>query len=390
MKIIYFGDVVVESKDVIARDLYLSHAGILRSKNIVEMLVKCNTGTNILILSQALGNRRGFNNKIVIEPKDNQKFKQICLGYFGKGIIQRITSIISTTLWLLVNTNKEDIVIIYNYGPMTAMSVYISQIFRRFKIIIQFEELYWNFIKSRAFIFKICELKGIKMGNGFITPSSEIAITIRKKRMDNPPIAMSYGYFASEKLGSRTYKHPNENLKLTLLYSGTLDNNRGINILIGLMTFVEDIAELIITGTGDLNDYVKDMTDKSKNIRFLGNLSITDYQDIFESVDVCVNPTPKNTKFSLYTFPSKVVNYLSNGKIVLSTMIEPVINSPYYDIIVFFDETRPESFREKLIFIKRKLVSSENKNYEYLWRLNKIKKQEQRDINILLDEVIQS
>ena len=234
------------------------------------------------------------------------------------------------------------------------------------------------------------ELIGIKIASGFITCSSEIMKKIIFIRSDNPPIVMSYGYQQDNLL--QHVLHRNQNIppltnKLQILYSGTLDKERGILDIIQFMSFVEDIADLIITGRGPLEEYVEKISSLRSNIHYLGYLSESQYYELLNKVHVCVIPSPSSHAYSKYSFPSKLTIYLTFGIIVLSTKMDVLLNSPFKDMILFYDENDPVSFRSSLVNIQDRLNSIPVKSYNLQTKLQKISLNEKKEICSLLNSI---
>ena len=172
---------------------------------------------------------------------------------------------------------------------------------------------------------------------------------------------MSYGN--PEKYFPEFQKEMNTYGKLHLLYAGSLDESRGVLGLIKLMKQVEDIASLTITGRGIISPALQTIYQNSSNITFKGFLDESQFEKILLDCDICVNPTPVNSQFSKFSFPSKVVFYLNHGKNVLSTRLDVLLNSPYRDMVMYYEASNPQSFRDVLVFLKNKPhMMSENKN----------------------------
>jgi glycosyltransferase involved in cell wall biosynthesis len=354
------------------RRLKIFQAGNYRSKYIVEAIKKCNTITDIIFLSQAPGTAGGIQHQIE-RTQDKPHFKEVYIGYFGKGSIQWITSVVSTTLWFLKNTNREDIVVVYNFLPRTAIPIIFSKLFRNYNLIVQFEELYGYMDSPYKPLFWLLERFSLQNAIGFITPSHYIADIIRKCRGNDIRVVMSYGYPTISIFNHHTLS---SSIRLQLIYSGNLDSERGVLNLINLLPHVKDFADLTITGKGPLSTLIERLAQTNDNLYYLGYVNDDPYSDLLSKMHVCINPTPKDSIFSKYTFPSKVVYYISNSKIVLSTSLVVIKSSPYRDIVVYYDENDPVGFRKKLLDISANLDNLTKNMQIFSKQLEKIKGQE--------------
>ena len=226
MRLIYFSNSVYSEEGLNNRRLKTFQAGNYRSRYIVDIIKKCNAITNIVFLSQAPGTAGGVQHQIE-RTQDKPHFKEVYIGYFGKGIIQWITSVVSTTLWFLKNTNSQDIVVVYNFLPRTAIPIIFSKLFRNYKLIVQFEELYGYMDFPYQHLFWLLERFSVQNAIGFITPSHFIANIIRKYRGHDICIVMSYGYPTSQEFN---HQSQSSTARLQLIYSGNLDSERGVSI----------------------------------------------------------------------------------------------------------------------------------------------------------------
>lgn len=111
-------------------------------------------------------------------------------------------------------------------------------------------------------------------------------------------------------------KHSNNN---TALFSGALNKYTGIELALEVFKEMPNI-NLIITGRGALEDLVSQYADKYNNIKFYGFVSKEEYQYLLAKARFCLsfrNPTVHGNDWN---FPSKIIEYLSHGKVVISTM----------------------------------------------------------------------
>ena len=383
MRLIYFTNSVFNENGLDNRRLKVFQAGNYRSRYIIEAIKKCNTITNIIFLSQAPGTAEGIQHQIE-RTHDKLHFKEVYIGYFGKGIIQWITSIVSTALWFLKNTNRKDIVVVYNFLPRTAIPIIFSKLFRNYKLIVQFEELYGYMDSLYKPLFWLLERFSLQNAIGFITPSHHIADIVRKYRGNNVRIVMSYGYPTIPIFNHHTQQSPT---RLQLIYSGNLDSERGVLNLINQIPHIKDFADLTITGKGPLSTLIERLSQTNDNLKFLGFVNEDQYVDELSKMHVCINPTLTDSDFSKYTFPSKVVFYISHSKIVLSTPLDVIKSSPYQKMIQFYDGSNPQSLRDSLLFIQKNFQSLSERTMQFSLELQKIQSKEYEDIALLIDRL---
>lgn len=109
------------------------------------------------------------------------------------------------------------------------------------------------------------------------------------------------------------------------LFSGTLSKVTGFEMALKVFAKVPK-ATLYISGNGVLPEEYS----KFSNIHFCGNMPYSDYLNLLESATVCLNLRDPQLPENCNNFPSKVLDYMTMGKIVLSTMKYPEIEGTYY------------------------------------------------------------
>lgn len=102
-----------------------------------------------------------------------------------------------------------------------------------------------------------------------------------------------------------------------LLFASTLDRQRGAQILLEALQYTTQQFQLIITGRGELADEIASCNDA--RIDYRGYISYEEYQSLLEQADICINAQLSHAEFGNVSFPSKVFEYLSNRKLVVSS-----------------------------------------------------------------------
>lgn len=158
---------------------------------------------------------------------------------------------------------------------------------------------------------------------------------------------------------------------LRIMYSGNLSNVTGVDILIeSFKNFNNKNVELIITGRGDLQEFVENSI--SDKIKYYGSVPYEEYLRLLNSANILVNPRNMDLKENENNFPSKVFEYLAVGKVVVSTKF--IGWEDFKDNFYFCDSTI-ESLTESLnIAIKQYeekydfyFTKNTKKAFEYDW-----------------------
>ena len=138
-----------------------------------------------------------------------------------------------------------------------------------------------------------------------------------------------------------------------LLYMGSLNELRGIKLLIEAFALMEDTGiELWITGRGELQSYVEQVAKLNSRIKYKGFLeNQDDLLPLIESATLLVNPHLIDKDAARYVFPSKLTEYMASGRPVLSTN-QGGIKRFYEPYVYIADEATPESMASSILKIK--------------------------------------
>jgi len=174
-------------------------------------------------------------------------------------------------------------------------------------------------------------------------------------------VFLSYGYYKSHPmmdakkmhLDGALYKYlapvdaQNKAPRTVLMYSGTSSKWGGVGYLLeAYLKVCQNVeVELWISGAGDYSQFSKQYS-HVPSIKFLGMLSESELDDRYKQADIFVNPRPElydNDK----NFPSKLFDYLSYGKPVISFKTSG-LSPQYKDLLIFPDQNSVESLAHSI------------------------------------------
>lgn len=99
-----------------------------------------------------------------------------------------------------------------------------------------------------------------------------------------------------------------------ILYSGTLQYRYGIGDLISAFRQIEDDdIGLVICGDGEAAEEIKTFQREDKRIIYLGVLSVDAVASLRKRARILINPRKNEGDYTKYSFPSKMMEYLSSG-----------------------------------------------------------------------------
>jgi glycosyltransferase involved in cell wall biosynthesis len=115
---------------------------------------------------------------------------------------------------------------------------------------------------------------------------------------------------------------------IRFLYSGSLDESRGIPLILDALALLpEEGWQIEVTGTGPLRSRVEAVCADPKwrgKLFFHGSLPTPKFNELVSTCHVGINAQRSDDPVSAVTFPSKVFFYLSSGLTVLSSIASEV------------------------------------------------------------------
>ncbi len=124
---------------------------------------------------------------------------------------------------------------------------------------------------------------------------------------------------------------PAENERVCL-YAGSLNRKYGIGYLLkGFLKADIPNTRLDIYGVGEFAEELKQITKEHTNVRYLGRRPNDEVIRAERNAALLINPRPSGPSYTLYTFPSKNLEYMASGTPVLTTCLPgmPEDHKPY-------------------------------------------------------------
>jgi len=152
------------------------------------------------------------------------------------------------------------------------------------------------------------------------------------------------------------------------MYAGMLHQKYGIDLLIQAFrqAAIPD-AELQLFGTGDYLEEIGNLQDPS--IKYCGVLSNQEIVKREISATLLINPRPSSEMFTLYSFPSKNLEYMASGTPLLTTELPGMPEEHKKYVYLFPDETvdgMAEALRRVLSLPEKELFEMGKRARDYL------------------------
>ncbi|MEL6930590.1 MAG: glycosyltransferase, partial [Cyanobacteria bacterium J06600_6] len=145
---------------------------------------------------------------------------------------------------------------------------------------------------------------------------------------------------------------------IRLLFAGKIESEHGIEYLIETLSLVsrdENIVsqfEIDICGKGSKSNLISKFVEKEEKlwVNYHGFVSNANYQQLLSKADVCIALQNPNGRYGTYKTPSKVYEYLGNGKMVITTKAGDLGFLPS-DVLSLCDFDDGQSLYKELAYI---------------------------------------
>ena len=174
----------------------------------------------------------------------------------------------------------------------------------------------------------------------------------------------------------------------SVMYSGKLDNQYGIPMLIDAFRLIkDDNVELWITGGGNAEGYVRQAAAKDKRIKFYGFLPSREAViDLQNQASLLVNMRLPSEEASNYCFPSKLFEYMATGVPVVSFKLGGIPEEYLQHLCIVEDESETclmQTLEKWLNYDANMLTERGNKAKEFICEYKNLNAQCKRIIEFI-------
>jgi hypothetical protein len=274
-----------------------------------------------------------------------QKELILCPSFGTKSRWLLYVNILLALSWLLFylikNTKRGEKIFVY-HSPWLCIPIRMAQFFKRFEIVLEVEEIYYNTILIRP-CFRTIEDTFLKNVNAYILST----ILLKEKIGIKQNFIICNGtYKPIKQIGNKF-----EDGKIHVVYAGIIDQlKRGAFIALDMASFLSSHYHIHILGFGteeDLSLLQKEMNIISKKtsctITYDGLYTGDDYFRFIQRCHIGLSTQNPNADYNETSFPSKVLSYLTNGLRVVSIRIKALETSVISDLLDYYDKNDPES-----------------------------------------------
>lgn len=277
------------------------------------------------------------------------EFEQLFCGNFDAPKIRALLSPILYFFHVVRNVKRGDLIIMHNYYiSYSLLALYCSMRYKS-TIIIDYED--GRHLIDKGISWYLCRLAEI-LGKRFVK-GAILANSLLSKRLPvNIPKIVIPGFYTPRS----TRFNPSINSCVRFLYAGTLDETRGVDLLLDAISLIPiDGWALDISGAGPLESRVRELASNPKYIEKVFFHSVLDsrkYLNLISNAHVGLNPQRLNDPISAVTFPSKIFSYLS-AELLILTSEACGVRDVLGDLCIYYQKDDPVSLATAMIKVIR-------------------------------------
>lgn len=171
--------------------------------------------------------------------------------------------------------------------------------------------------------------------DGYVFFSSEMKKVVRYR---NKPVMVLEG------IAPEIRKEPTSGKKNIIMYAGGLAADNKIPFLLECCKEIPELDEVWICGVGSDEDRIKALALTDSRIKYFGRVNNEKVLEMEEKAKILINFRSPEEELTKYSFPSKILEYIASGSLVLSTRLLG-IPKEYFDYIVPVDQTDKEKVK---------------------------------------------
>lgn len=251
-------------------------------------------------------------------------------------VLSRWLNTLHFLVWFLCNVKRNEEIWVYHSLGYCKLFIWLKKIVG-FKLIGEIEEIYQD-VHQQSSSTSAAEYKFHTICDKFVYPNVLLNNICNPK--GNPYLVIHGLYNTYPDMGLRF-----DDDKIHALYSGTFDPEKGgAKVAIELAEYLPENFHVHITGFGndvviaELRSLAESVQKKSKaEITFHGFISREELNELMQKCHVGLCTQPPHTKLNATSFPSKILNYMANGLVVLCGKNEAITSSYVSDIVAYYD-----------------------------------------------------
>lgn len=338
-----------------------------KMQSVCDMLNECGYDVLIVSMSSVCEEHFKFFKGKTVGRKKGLKLKTF-FSWGGKSKVARVTR----TLWhltamfiyLLFKTQRGEPIIIYHSLGYFNIINWAKKI-RKFKMILEVEEIYQDVSKPKYNTMAKAENKMIENADAYIFPTELLNEQLNKSH--KPHIIMLGTYNVEPQVVNKF-----EDGKIHIVYAGTFDPIKGgAAAAISAAKYLPENYHIHICGFGTQEDEARikkiiseTIIQAKATVTFEGLKLGRDFIEFIQKCHIGLSTQNPNAAFNATSFPSKILTYMANGLSVVSVDIPAIRLSQVGQYLQYYSKQNSEQIANAILS-----ATIHNNNREIIARL---------------------
>ncbi|HIJ40752.1 MAG TPA: glycosyltransferase [Deltaproteobacteria bacterium] len=310
---------------------YISFAGRKKIRLLCRSLESLGHTVDVCSTSYAKSINKTFVEKI------SRKVRIIhapSIGFFGRmSFLKRPVGLAFNLYWICRHFRKYDLVVFYNYHKEYFLPALLGKKWFGLPILMDYEDGLFLDKGYQSSLYRYIEKTAYRETEGFFLVNGSLRERLRIYGQDHKPSLVVNGFLDTELLESNREWKPGAMKELA--FTGNFSGSFGFEELLQYVQYLPENFRLTITGQADPEEEkaLIDATKGRSNVCFMGRMDSARFEQVFEKIEICILLNSAASGWNKTNFPSKLFDYLSRNRFVLSTC-NPVLK-PYYGLSNF-------------------------------------------------------
>lgn len=301
------------------------------SQNFVDAIGK---NYEILVLSPVKSKKK-VQIKEIKEIKENITFKY--LFYFG--LFGRISLMIQN--FLMVLKKKPEVVCVDALNISQSIGIVMAKPFGRIKVISIVTDIPEDVLQQKNNFYAKAFQIILKYSDGFVFLTE---LANRDYNVANKPYAILEGIARKNEFIREDSK------ELKCVYAGGLAKKYYVKQLAeAFAEIAKDNEYLYFFGDGECREDIITISQTCPKVKYMGTVDNKEIMKIETNADLLINPRPNIGTYTKYSFPSKIIEYMTSGTPILANKLDG-IPEEFYNYMFLFDGY---SYKEYALTLRR-------------------------------------
>lgn len=207
------------------------------------------------------------------------------------------------------------------------------------KVVLVVTDIPDDVLQGRNTVYAKLFLKNLKEADGliFLTEQANKDYNYRKV-----PFCIIEGIAKAQEI------EPYPTKKKISVYAGGLNEKYYVKQLVDAFDGIAKENEILyIFGDGEAKEYIEKKSKESKNIEYMGTVNNEKVLRYEAAAELLINPRPDIGEYTKYSFPSKLIEYMTSGT---PSLVNKLYGVPeiYYERLYLFSGYDMNSYKESL------------------------------------------